>query len=53
VTDKNIVVKEDREAYHLKFTLLYNRKKQHNYRLGNAAMVGELILQAGLASICN
>jgi len=35
-----------------KFTRWYNRKKQRNYRLGNAAKVRELTLQAGLASIC-
>lgn len=35
-----------------KFTRWYNRKKQRKYRLGNAAKVGELTLQAGLASIC-
>jgi RNA-directed DNA polymerase len=36
----------------LKFTRWYNRKKQRNYRIGNAAKVRELTLQAGLASIC-
>ncbi|MGI6426004.1 MAG: group II intron reverse transcriptase/maturase [Natronincolaceae bacterium] len=35
-----------------KFTRWYNRKKQRNYRLGNAAKVRELTLQAGLTSIC-
>jgi hypothetical protein len=30
----------------------YNQKKQRNYRLGNAAKVRELTVQAGLASIC-
>jgi dihydroxy-acid dehydratase len=35
-----------------KFTRWYNRKKQRNYRLGNAAKFRELTLQAGLASIC-
>lgn len=35
-----------------KFTRWYNRKKQGNYRLGNAATVRELTRQAGLASIC-
>jgi RNA-directed DNA polymerase len=35
-----------------KFTRWYNRKKQLNYRLGNAAKVVELTLQAGLVSIC-
>ncbi|PKM90685.1 MAG: group II intron reverse transcriptase/maturase [Firmicutes bacterium HGW-Firmicutes-12] len=35
-----------------KFTRWYNRKKQRNYRLGNAAKVRELTLQAGLESIC-
>jgi len=35
-----------------KFTRWYNRKKQRRYRLGNAAKVRELTLQAGLASIC-
>ena len=35
-----------------KFTRWYNRKKQHNYRLGNAARIRELMLQAELASIC-
>jgi RNA-directed DNA polymerase len=35
-----------------KFTRWYNRKKQRNYRLGNAAKIRELTLQAGLASIC-
>jgi RNA-directed DNA polymerase len=35
-----------------KFTRWFNRKKQCKYRLGNAAKVGELTLQAGLESIC-
>lgn len=35
-----------------KFTRWYNRKKQRNYRVGNAAKIRELTLQAGLASIC-
>ena len=35
-----------------KFTRWYNRKKQRNYRLGNASKVRELTVQAGLASIC-
>lgn len=35
-----------------KFTRWYNRKKQRKYRLGNAANIRELTLQAGLASIC-
>lgn len=35
-----------------RFTRWCNRKKQRNYRLGNAAKVRELTLQAGLASIC-
>jgi group II intron reverse transcriptase/maturase len=35
-----------------KFTCWYNRKKQRNYRLGNAAKVRELTKQAGLASMC-
>jgi RNA-directed DNA polymerase len=35
-----------------KFTRWYNRKKQRNYRVGNAVKVRELTLQAGLASIC-
>jgi len=35
-----------------KFTRWYNRKKQRRYRLGNAAKVREMTLQAGLASIC-
>ncbi|AEV70085.1 group II intron reverse transcriptase/maturase [Acetivibrio clariflavus] len=35
-----------------KFTRWYNRKKQRNYRLGNAAKVRELTKQAGLASMC-
>ena len=35
-----------------KFTRWYNRKKQRNYRPGNAAKIRELTLQAGLASIC-
>ena len=37
----------------LKFTRWYNRKKQRNYRLGNAAKIRELTQQAGLASICS
>lgn len=36
----------------LKFTRWFNRKKQRNYRLGNAAKVCELTKRAGLASIC-
>lgn len=35
-----------------KFTRWYNRKKQRNYRFGNAAKIRELTLQAGLANIC-
>ena len=35
-----------------KFTRWYNRKKQRNYRLGNAEKIRELTLKAGLASIC-
>lgn len=35
-----------------KFTRWYNRKKQRNYRMGNAAKVRELTVNAGLASIC-
>ena len=35
-----------------KFTRWYNRKKQRNYRIGNAVKVRELTLQAGLARIC-
>ena len=35
-----------------KITRWYNRKKQRNYRLGNAAKVREFTLQAGLTSIC-
>ena len=37
----------------LKFTRWYNRKKQRNYRLGNAAKIRELTQQAGLANICS
>ena len=35
-----------------KFTHWYNRKKQRNYRRGNAAMIRELTIKAGLACIC-
>lgn len=35
-----------------KFTRWYNRKKQRNYRLGNAAGVREMTINAGLARIC-
>lgn len=35
-----------------KFTRWYNRKKQRNYRLGNASIVRELTRNAGLASMC-
>jgi RNA-directed DNA polymerase len=34
-----------------KFTQWYNRKKQSNYRLRNAAKDREVTLQAGLTSI--
>jgi hypothetical protein len=40
------------EYISFKFTRWYNRKKQHNYRLVNAARIRELTLQAGLARIC-
>lgn len=35
-----------------KFTRWYNRKKQRNYRYGNAEKVRELTVKAGLASMC-
>lgn len=35
-----------------KFTKWYNRKRQRNYRLGNAVKVAELTNKAGLARMC-
>lgn len=35
-----------------KFTKWYNRKRQRNYRLGNAAKIANLTKQAGLARMC-
>lgn len=35
-----------------KFTKWYNRKKQRNYRMGNAVKIAELTNKAGLLRMC-
>ncbi|MDD3874570.1 MAG: group II intron maturase-specific domain-containing protein [Methanosarcina sp.] len=36
-----------------KFTKWYNRKRQRNYRMGNAVKITEITSKAGLARMCS